>query len=340
VKESWFRKRRSPGWHRGGNTILNRHHKNTTVASQFGITEDALAEIEKTASSDLDRSALGIADKTVWGTPQWDSPQLTVREIRDAGRIIRIEVDDALDHRPNSANISVAQPGPENLARAIGVSLLNKFVDTAIEYTMMLTKTILAHKRTGGRAVNWRAVVDRAIEFCSHLANWENSRKWLIVSLKVGGFDEEQVTSSTQAAFLNSVSLWSTGHWKISVWTQARGFVFTQSLANPSVSLHDVLLEKIMPIVRLAPEWAIQSQPKLTERETKIAAVIHRGSKAIQYCRELENAGIRPRKIGAWKGAPGTYPAAYQAGEPWRHRIQDEKAKIKRKADSQTLAGE
>jgi hypothetical protein len=79
---------------------------------------------------------------------------------------------------------------------------------------------------------------------------------------------------------------------------------------------------------------------ELTERERKILVVIRLRSKGMQYCRELENAGIRPRKTGAWKDSPGTYPTAYQAGEPWRHRIQDEKSKIGRKAGSQGLAGE
>jgi hypothetical protein len=72
---------------------------------------------------------------------------------------------------------------------------------------------------------------------------------------------------------------------------------------------------------------------ELTSREQKIWKVIQRGSSGPQYCRELQNAGINPRKTGVWKDChAGTYPAAYQLGEPWRHRIQDEKSKIKRKA--------
>ena len=72
--------------------------------------------------------------------------------------------------------------------------------------------------------------------------------------------------------------------------------------------------------------------PVLTEREKNIWEVIRRGSKGLAYCRELENAGVKPRRTGSWKGCPGTYPAAYQLGEPWRHRIQDEKSRTRRKA--------
>lgn len=76
-----------------------------------------------------------------------------------------------------------------------------------------------------------------------------------------------------------------------------------------------------------------KTQP-LTEREGRISEVIQRGSEGLQYCRELDAARIAPPRTGVWKEeGPRTYVAAYQSGEPWRHRIQDEKAKIRRKAE-------
>jgi hypothetical protein len=78
----------------------------------------------------------------------------------------------------------------------------------------------------------------------------------------------------------------------------------------------------------------------LTQRERKIWDVISRGPKGLEYCRELHNAGLKPRRSKSWAGCPGTYPAAYQGGNPWRHRIQDEKSKIRRKAKLAGLAGE
>jgi hypothetical protein len=71
---------------------------------------------------------------------------------------------------------------------------------------------------------------------------------------------------------------------------------------------------------------------KLTDREKTILEVIQRGSKGLAYCRELDTAGIKCRRTKSWEGCPTTYPAAYQAGSPWRHRIQDEKSKINGKA--------
>ena len=71
---------------------------------------------------------------------------------------------------------------------------------------------------------------------------------------------------------------------------------------------------------------------RLTNREKTILEVIQRGSKGLAYCRELDTEGIKCRRTRSWQRCPTTYPAAYQAGSPWRHRIQDEKSKILRKA--------
>ena len=90
--------------------------------------------------------------------------------------------------------------------------------------------------------------------------------------------------------------------------------------------------------VRNAPKPAVE----LTERENrekKISEVIQRGSKGRTYCRELDNANIQPRRDGVWRDAPRTYMAAYNQGRPWRHRIEDEKSKIRRKAEAEKLAG-
>jgi hypothetical protein len=98
----------------------------------------------------------------------------------------------------------------------------------------------------------------------------------------------------------------------------------------------------------LSPEAAAQSsesrpanknQKALTEREEKIWEVIRRGSKGRQYCRELDSANIAPRRDGVWKEGPRKYEAAYHLGSPWRHRIEDEKAKIRSKTQALKLAG-
>jgi len=70
---------------------------------------------------------------------------------------------------------------------------------------------------------------------------------------------------------------------------------------------------------------------RLTDREEKIWEVIQRGSRGLQYCRDLEAAHINPRRKGVWKDCPRAYPAAYKESQLWRHRIQDEKSRIQRK---------
>ena len=79
---------------------------------------------------------------------------------------------------------------------------------------------------------------------------------------------------------------------------------------------------------------------QLTDREQRIWQVIQRGAKGLQYCRELDSAGITPLRKGIWKDCPRKYESAYRQGELWRHRIQDEKSKARRKAELAKLASE
>ena len=79
---------------------------------------------------------------------------------------------------------------------------------------------------------------------------------------------------------------------------------------------------------------------QLTDRERRIWQVIQRGAKGLQYCRELDSAGIAPLRKGIWKDCPRKYESAYRQGEPWRHRIQDEKSKVRRKAELAKLVSE
>ncbi len=72
--------------------------------------------------------------------------------------------------------------------------------------------------------------------------------------------------------------------------------------------------------------------PKLDEREKRIWAVIQRGAKGTQYCRELKMAKITPRRIGIWVDCPRDYVEAYLLGELWRKRIEHEKYRIKKNA--------
>jgi hypothetical protein len=75
----------------------------------------------------------------------------------------------------------------------------------------------------------------------------------------------------------------------------------------------------------------------LDDREQKIWEVIHRGARGMVYCRELDAARVSPPRKGIWKEGPRTYTAGYQSRDKKLvHWIQNEKSKIRRKAE---LAG-
>jgi hypothetical protein len=91
-----------------------------------------------------------------------------------------------------------------------------------------------------------------------------------------------------------------------------------------------------------SPEYAAKKEParnaprpavELDEHEKKVWEVIQRGPVGRLYCRELDAAHIQPRRTKSWKDCPGTYLEAYDESRYWRQRIQDEKSKIRRKAE-------
>lgn len=72
----------------------------------------------------------------------------------------------------------------------------------------------------------------------------------------------------------------------------------------------------------------------LTRRDLKILQIIKQGSEGAQYLRELHVAGLRPRKGWIQRGCPGTYAGIATESDPkWLQRAQDEKSKIRRKAE-------
>jgi hypothetical protein len=72
----------------------------------------------------------------------------------------------------------------------------------------------------------------------------------------------------------------------------------------------------------------------LSDHERRVWEVIQRGSRGAQYLRELHAAGLRPRKSWREHGCPSTYTGIATDNDPkWRQRAQDEKSKIRRKAE-------
>jgi hypothetical protein len=67
-----------------------------------------------------------------------------------------------------------------------------------------------------------------------------------------------------------------------------------------------------------------KTKRKPGKRDTIVFAAILRELKGTRYCIFLHDHGIRPR----WEDATAsTYPQGYQAGNPWRKKIQDEKTR-------------
>ena len=71
----------------------------------------------------------------------------------------------------------------------------------------------------------------------------------------------------------------------------------------------------------------------LSKREQRIWKVIRQGVRGAQYLRELHADGLRPPNRWVKRGCPGTYLGI--ANDPkWRQSAQDEKSKIRRKAEA------
>ena len=112
------------------------------------------------------------------------------------------------------------------------------------------------------------------------------------------------------------------------VWEASAIFcVWLEKLALETVQNNGIATQKAENVTN-------RQRKPLSGREKQLLEVIQRGLKGRAYCRELDNAHIPPRKTGVWRDCARKYVAAYDLGGPWRHRIEDEKNKIKRKAEA------
>ena len=107
----------------------------------------------------------------------------------------------------------------------------------------------------------------------------------------------------------------------------ARNKIEADIMLNGIKSAHSMEDEVRKLVEELGPA------PKLKPREQKIWDVIQRGFEGEPYCRELRNVGVKPCKSWITHDFPPSYLEAYREGEPWRKRIQDEKYRIRRKAE-------
>jgi hypothetical protein len=79
----------------------------------------------------------------------------------------------------------------------------------------------------------------------------------------------------------------------------------------------------------------VPKKQKLQKRETVIFAAILLELIGLKYSSFLQAREIRPKW---WESGPADYPKSYQAGDPWRKKVQDEKTRAKQRMDRYTSA--
>jgi hypothetical protein len=103
----------------------------------------------------------------------------------------------------------------------------------------------------------------------------------------------------------------------------------TDSLARPQNAAPATVEEFISSVLAKFPRPAqgrVRRKGKLGRRDTILFAAILLELEGTKYCSFLQDQGIRPK----WSdSSPVSYPKSYQAGEPWRKKVQDEKTRAK-----------
>jgi hypothetical protein len=177
-------KKKKPRLAPGQGCNLNRRGKGTRVdgrkaspADRFGITTDALSEIEETVYNHLDNKALMMGDDSVW------------QELKLASPLRALLAD--------------------NVAREAGFRLQPLLAAAGCEYAEMLTRTILDHQQ-GRRPIHWKAIADQAVAFCATLTCWEKSARWLHGPFKAAGLSlQKDVTPRTKPVFSAALGAWT-----------------------------------------------------------------------------------------------------------------------------------
>jgi DNA-binding XRE family transcriptional regulator len=191
------------------------------LARSLGIPTDTLAAIEESVYKNLDRKALRLEFLSVWREPGGVS-SLVPAELTGKARQFVLS---------------------ENVARETALQLHPIFLEAACEYAELLTRTIIEHYQ-GGRAIHWKAVADRAIEFCIGLTAWEESARWLYGPIKAVGLDWKDLSPRSRPAYLAALPTWML----IGPYTRP------SLSSDPAIeSAQDLLRSRIREIARLAP---------------------------------------------------------------------------------------
>jgi hypothetical protein len=218
-------------------------------ASWFGISSDALSEIEETTELFLRDRALQLASESFWIDRRVD-----FCETRGGG---------GLGHL-----LSV-----NDLVREFGQMLYPVLVEAGEAYVEMLTRTILEH-RGRHKPVRWKLIAEQAATCCCIASGWAFSSEWVGKMLGTAGFVREEVNARVEVIFETVLLGW--------------GVIFRPwDDREPFETFNDVALRKIRHVVRLAPkaspkrydgEWTESSVPSLTELRSKSAITQRRAA--------------------------------------------------------------
>jgi hypothetical protein len=198
-----------------------KHHNLSTekTASQFGVDELVLHEIEQTARECLRQRALRRAVDDAWHERR---AKLFEGRFRESGI--------------NRASQLLAA---EDLVREFAQALHPILIDVATTYVEMLTKAIL-DRRKRRKSIHWQAIIDRAMRFCNTETGWQQSGEWIRKLFDTTYGDLKFWTPRAKVAFEVALSAWS---------------IVTQEWDSetPLRSFQDVAEGRIAHLVRMAP---------------------------------------------------------------------------------------
>ena len=221
--------------------------------------------------------------------------------------------------------------------------LIELVLDIDLEYSTRISETQRARNRRG-RTASERSLVrlsHRELRELGTAANAEATRRG--ISILLSGPGSEQIRQMTFDGMITDAHR---GVAQVSSTTRlAEGFDHNlqSRLIEPEVAPPAEVLvsfggnsDKPAQAESKSSRSSNKQEKPLTERERRILEVILGGTKGRAYGRELDNAKIAPPRKGIWKEGPRKYEVAYVSGQPWRHWIQDEKSKIRRRAELAT----
>jgi hypothetical protein len=236
--------------------------RSQATASWFGISQQALSEIEETVHEHLRERALRLSMERPWES-----------------------LANQLFHERGGGDRVAKALSAEDFVREFGLSLHSSLARSGEEYVEMLTRAIVEHDERQRKPIRWESIAEQAIRFCSREAAWENSAEWLVRGFKMAGLETSLFTVRTKVVFETSLFGWL--------------LIFrTWDDKDPVTNFFEVAARKIRHIARLAPQNSIQAPTNEQEIESRVPTVAELKNKgAISQKHAAEHLRCDPRTI-------------------------------------------